>query len=394
MANMKAAVPMVEDTSTTTGTGTLTLDSGAPSGFQSFATAYTSYTGHVITVDYTITLAAEWETGRGQYSVAANTLTRDTVYGSSDSGSAVDWGAGSKAVKQTLAGRETEYIDMQVPMGSVFNRVYDDNTIHIGPNCDSGSSECIVIGHDSYVLSDAPSSIAIGDASWTDSWQTGSIAIGKTCYSKSGVVIGNNLNRGYVNIGKDNDLTGTDGGIILGRGNDLTAISYSAGFVAGNNHTSSEDFWSHIGDAINKTGYGSHRTVVVGNETTDATPTRLSVGGGNTSFTSPSLGGGSDNLIWKITIRALGVQTSTGTGTKGDMHSSKTVITLKWDGANSSVITSAVQTEVEESAGATAWDVSVDVTTLDKWLRIEATGEASKTITWVAHVDALVVEYA
>ena len=81
----------VRETSTTTGTGTLTL-AGAVSGFQTFSTAI----GNTNTCYYTIVNGSEWEVGLG--TVAAGTLARTTVLKSSNAGSAVNFSAGSKDV--------------------------------------------------------------------------------------------------------------------------------------------------------------------------------------------------------------------------------------------------------------------------------------------------------
>ena len=83
----------VRQTSTTTGSGTFTLD-GSVTGFQSF-----SAVGDGNTTYYTITLDAQWEVGIGTYS--AGTLTRDTVI-SSSTGSKIVFGAGTKDVFVTL----------------------------------------------------------------------------------------------------------------------------------------------------------------------------------------------------------------------------------------------------------------------------------------------------
>jgi hypothetical protein len=87
----------VRETSTTTGTGTLTLD-GAVSGYQTFSTAI----GNTNTCYYTITLGSAWEIGIG--TVSAGQLARTTVLKSSNSGAAVDFGAGAKDVFATYAG--------------------------------------------------------------------------------------------------------------------------------------------------------------------------------------------------------------------------------------------------------------------------------------------------
>lgn len=81
----------VRETSTTTGTGTLTL-AGAVSGFQTFSTAI----GNTNTCYYTIVNGSEWEVGLG--TVAAGTLARTTILKSSNAGSAVNFSAGTKDV--------------------------------------------------------------------------------------------------------------------------------------------------------------------------------------------------------------------------------------------------------------------------------------------------------
>jgi len=82
----------VKETTTTTGTGTITL-AGAVSGFQSFAAI-----GNGNTTFYVIAGGAEWEVGVGTYTSSGTTLSRDTVLSSSNSGSLVNFSAGTKDV--------------------------------------------------------------------------------------------------------------------------------------------------------------------------------------------------------------------------------------------------------------------------------------------------------
>lgn len=82
----------VKETTTTTGTGTVTLG-GAVTGFQSF-----SAIGNANTTYYTITDNVNWEVGIGTYTASGTTLSRDTVLESSNAGSLVNFGAGSKDV--------------------------------------------------------------------------------------------------------------------------------------------------------------------------------------------------------------------------------------------------------------------------------------------------------
>jgi hypothetical protein len=84
----------VQETTTTTGTGTVTL-LGAVTGFQSFAAI-----GNANTTYYTIAgqTGSEWEVGIGTYTASGTTLSRTTVLGSSNAGSLVNFSAGTKNV--------------------------------------------------------------------------------------------------------------------------------------------------------------------------------------------------------------------------------------------------------------------------------------------------------
>ena len=84
----------VKETTTTTGTGTVTL-AGAASGFQSFAAIGNANTTYYTIADQTGT---NWEVGIGTYTSVGTTLSRDTVLSSSNSGSLVSFGAGTKDV--------------------------------------------------------------------------------------------------------------------------------------------------------------------------------------------------------------------------------------------------------------------------------------------------------
>ena len=87
----------VKDTSTTTGTGSLSLSGTAPTGYQSFNTAF----GTGVYFNYVIEGGSEWETGIGHLS-ASTTLVRDTILSSSNSNSAVSFSAGTKNVFVTV----------------------------------------------------------------------------------------------------------------------------------------------------------------------------------------------------------------------------------------------------------------------------------------------------
>jgi len=102
----------VKETTSTTGTGSLTL-AGAETNFQSFSSGLTSgdQTYYTI-VDSTNTA---WETGIGTFT-SPSTLSRDTILASSNSGSAVNLGAGTKEVFITIPAASAGFVGVQGPL--------------------------------------------------------------------------------------------------------------------------------------------------------------------------------------------------------------------------------------------------------------------------------------
>ena len=97
----------VKETSTTTGTGTLTLG-GAATGFQSFAVIGNGNTTYYALFDRT---SQAWEVGVGTYTSSGTTLSRDVVLESSNSGSLVNFGAGTKDVFCTYPAEKAVTLD-------------------------------------------------------------------------------------------------------------------------------------------------------------------------------------------------------------------------------------------------------------------------------------------
>lgn len=85
----------VLDTSTTTGTGAFSVSGVAPTGYRTFSAVMSTSDTCFYAIQHQT--ASEWEVGLGTYS-SSNTLTRTTVYASSNSGSAVSFTAGTKDV--------------------------------------------------------------------------------------------------------------------------------------------------------------------------------------------------------------------------------------------------------------------------------------------------------
>ena len=124
----------VRETTTSTGTTAVTL-AGAVTGFQSF-----SAIGNANTTYYTIAGqgTSEWEVGIGTYTASGTSLSRDTVLSSSNSGSLVNFSAGSKDVfcdypagRAVVGGEGYIENDAQIDVSSSINT--GKNAISAGP---------------------------------------------------------------------------------------------------------------------------------------------------------------------------------------------------------------------------------------------------------------------
>lgn len=101
----------VKETTTTTGTGTITL-AGAADGFQAF-----SVIGDGNSTYYAIAGGTEFEVGIGTYTASGTTLSRDSVISSSNSGSLVNFSAGSKDVFCTLPAEQSNRFAVAMALG-------------------------------------------------------------------------------------------------------------------------------------------------------------------------------------------------------------------------------------------------------------------------------------
>ena len=87
----------VKETSTTTGTGAVSL-AGAVTGFVAFSSVLSN--GQI--TFYCIENGTDFEVGQGTYTSAGNTLARNEVFASTNLGSLVDWSEGTKRVFITV----------------------------------------------------------------------------------------------------------------------------------------------------------------------------------------------------------------------------------------------------------------------------------------------------
>ena len=98
----------IKETSTTSGTGTLTL-AGAAAGFRSFADIGNGNTTYYAIVDST---AGTWEVGIGTYTSSGTTLARNTILSnSSGTTAAINFAANVKDVFVTYPSSKAVYGD-------------------------------------------------------------------------------------------------------------------------------------------------------------------------------------------------------------------------------------------------------------------------------------------
>ena len=94
---MTSYADRVQETTSTTGTGTISLN-GATSGYQAFSSAFASG----IRVDYCITDGSNWEVGNGIYTIGTpSTIQRNTILSSSNSNNVVNFTSATMNVFNT-----------------------------------------------------------------------------------------------------------------------------------------------------------------------------------------------------------------------------------------------------------------------------------------------------
>jgi hypothetical protein len=110
----------VQETTTTSGSGTITL-AGAQPGYQSFSTGV----GNANSTYYTIAsqTGTEWEVGIGTYTSVGDTLSRNTVLASSASGAKVTFSSGTKNVFVTYPAGKAVYADQSGNISASSNKI-------------------------------------------------------------------------------------------------------------------------------------------------------------------------------------------------------------------------------------------------------------------------------
>ena len=140
----------VQETTTTSGTGSVTL-LGAVSGFQSFAVV-----GNGNTTYYTITDGAAWEVGIGTYSTSGPTLARTTVLSNSNGNTTPITLSGNLAqVFVTYTAEKSVNLDASdnvTPLGTISSGTWQGTTVGVSYG---GTGVTSSSGANSVVLRDA-----------------------------------------------------------------------------------------------------------------------------------------------------------------------------------------------------------------------------------------------
>ena len=135
----------VKETTTTSGTGTITL-AGAVSGFQTF-----SVIGDGNTTYYTIVSGTDWEVGIGTYTLSGTTLSRDTILESSNAGSAISL-SGTSTVFCTYAAEKSVYRNSNDQINvTASGLIFSDSTVQTTAAAVSGDNVSIFVNDTGYL---------------------------------------------------------------------------------------------------------------------------------------------------------------------------------------------------------------------------------------------------
>ena len=253
--------------------------------------------------------------------------------------------------------------------------------VAIGVNAASLDSSGIAIGDSTAA---GANNIAIGPSAATanvNNWGTYSIAIGP---SAAGGSVSSFTARGGVAIGESASTRPSAtqvSAIAIGTSTNAAQNAIAIGHFATTNFNGQINLcnarFSAAGDIA--TGF-----VPAYQTTTDATPTEVgtTIGAATTTPSGRIVLTNDSSYIFDCDIIAR----NTATDTQSSAWNLKFAIRRGTNAASTALIGSATKTVIGQDSGTTGWDVSVTADTTNGRPKIEVTGEASKTIRWVANI--------
>jgi len=206
----------VKETTTTTGTGAITL-AGAATNFQTF----TSVLSNADTTFYAIIddTNGAFEVGIGTFASSGTTLTRTTVLESSNSGSAVNLGSGAKQVFMTYPAEKSVFLDasnqLVINGSAVTSTVAELNIIDGGTSATSTT----IVDADRVVLNDNGTmvQVAVTDlAAYFDDEITAMPNLVTTAATTVGALNSGSITSGFGSIDNGSSAIATTGTITYG----------------------------------------------------------------------------------------------------------------------------------------------------------------------------------
>ena len=368
----------IKETSTTTGTGTLTL-AGAVTGFRTFASVGNANTTTylIVAVDANGVPTGEWETGIGTYTSSGTTLSRGFI--ASSTGSAVSFAAGTKHVICTdVAGYATPLV-----MATTANReIQVANQTALSSTAGNARGKAAV---DLLIRRTSATEVASGAYS---------VSVGgrrNTASSAYSTVMGGDTNTASGNCslvigGRSNTASNSFSAVLCGY--NVTVSSQFAVSVGGRYNTIAHNYvtafgvgavsnrtWQTIQAAGSLAVHGDVQSCqqVLSVQTTNATQTELkSNGSGRLTLSNDS--------TWAFEIIVVARRTNADNESAG--YTFTGVIDRNANAASTAIVGTVTKVVLAEDTA--AWDVTVDADTTNGSLRIRVTGEAAKTIHWVA----------
>jgi hypothetical protein len=430
----------VKETTSTEGTGTLTL-LGAAQGYQAFSSI-----GNGNTTYYCIQSVNDWEVGIG--TVGAGTLTRDTVLASSNNGNRVGFGTGVKDVFCTYPASKIVSVD-NFPVTGEFYTTTPNATVNvaaISPSVATTNGDFALIAKGTgAVLLSVPNNAASGGnkrGTYAVDFQRTRAGASQVASGSYATLIGGGNNtasgtRSTVAGGLANTASSTDTVVIGGNGNSAQSL-YDV-VIGGATNIASGSYSVAIGGDSNQAN--GFETSVIGSSQSNASGENSIILGGAFGtdrgikgiFVTPAsvgpLAGGSIKGSSQASILILAKETTDATPavvTSNELSPSATnqivlpnnsafyfrgsVIanvtgggnTKSWTfdgqikrGANAAAttLTGSTVTSPYADAGASTWSVALSADTTNGGLAVTVTGQASTTIRWVCKIETTEVTY-
>ena len=340
----------VKETTATTGTGTLTL-AGAVTGFQTF----TSVLSDGDTTYYGIFESATgaFEVGLGTFASSGTTLARTTILESSNSGSAVNLGAGNKDVFITQPAEKAVYLDASGYIAAADGR----NVTNVDASTAATLATARTIGGVSF---DGSANINLAGVNTAGNQDTSGTAATATA-----------LETGRT-ISLTGDVTGTSGSFD-GSGNASIAATIAANSVAlGTDTTGNYVADITAGTAIDVSGGGSETATVTVNVDLSELSTSTTDGDGDYFVVVDTVN--AQRKLTKGNINISGFNNDAGYTTNVGDITGVTAGTNLTGGGTSGAVTINMATGGIGSGtyGSTANATKIDTITVDAYGRVTA----------------------